>query len=206
MDAAEWDERYAASELVWSATPNQWVVQIAGALTPGRALDLAAGEGRNAIWLVEQGWEVTAVDFSAIAAERARELAQARLGEAAARLTVVVGDATQPQGDGFDLVLFSYLHLPAAQWQQALAAAVGACTPGGRVVIIGHARRNLTEGVGGPQDPQILYDPEQVIALLDGLLADLAVDVERADIEQREVTTDAGERIALDTVVVARRR
>lgn len=203
MDAATWDERYAASELVWSATPNQWVVEIARGLTPGRALDLAAGEGRNAIWLVEQGWEVTAVDFSAVAAERARELARARLGENAARLTVVVGDATQPQGDGFELVLFSYLHLPADQWRQALAAAVGACTPGGRVVVIGHARRNLTEGVGGPQDPEILYDPEQVTALLDGLPADLTVEVERAEIVQREVT---GTGTALDTVVVARRR
>lgn len=205
MDAATWDERYAASELVWSTTPNQWVVDIVRDLTPGRALDLAAGEGRNAIWLVEQGWDVTAVDFSAVAVDRARELARARLGEAAARLTTVVGDATQSQGDGFDLVLFSYLHLPDDQWRQALAAAVGSCTPGGRVVVIGHARRNLTEGVGGPQDPDILYDPEQVTALLEGLPGDLAVRIERADVGHRVVATDDGTRAALDTVVVARR-
>lgn len=206
MNAEEWDERYAASELVWSATPNQWVVEIARELTPGRALDLAAGEGRNAIWLVEQGWEVTAVDFSAVAADRARALAQARLGEAAARLTVVVGDATQSQGNGFDLVLFSYLHLPEDQWRQALARAVESCTPGGRVVVIGHARRNLTDGVGGPQDPEILYDPEQVTTLLQGLPAHLGIEVERAEIGRREVATDAEARVALDTVVVARRR
>lgn len=115
----------------------------------------------------------------------------------------MVGDATQPQGDGFDLVLFSYLHLPEDQWRQALAAAVGSCTPGGRVVVIGHARRNLTEGVGGPQDPEILYDPEQVTALLDHLPVDLTVELERAEIVQREVT---GNGTALDTVVVARRR
>lgn len=205
MDAATWDERYAASELVWSTTPNEWVVEVARDLTPGRALDLAAGEGRNAIWLVEQGWEVTAVDFSAVAAERARELARARLGEAAARLTVVVGDATQSQGHGFDLVLFSYLHLPADQLRQALTAGVGSCTPGGRVVVIGHARRNLTEGVGGPQDPDILYDPEQVTAMLEGLPGDLAVRVERADVGHRVAATDEGTRVALDTVVVAGR-
>lgn len=201
MDAAEWDERYAANELVWSAGPNQWVVELVAGLAPGRALDLAAGEGRNAIWLVEQGWDVTAVDFSAVAVERARELARDRLGDRADQFTAVVGDATESQGSGFDVVLFCYLHLPADQWRRALAAAVESCTPGGRVVVIGHARRNLTEGIGGPQDAAILYDPEDVTAML----ADLPVELESAELLRRRVATDEGTREALDAVVVARR-
>ena len=205
MESAAWDARYAGSELVWSAEPNQWVVEICAGLEPGRALDLAAGEGRNAIWLVENGWDVTAVDFSAVAVERMQQLAEQALGNRA-MLTPVVGDARESQGSDMDLVLFCYLHLPEADWAKALESAVGSCTPGGRVVVIGHARRNLTEGVGGPQNPAILYDPEHVTALLEALPEGVAVEVERAEIARRPVTGDSGVREALDTIVIARRR
>ncbi len=70
MDSRAWDERYAASELVWSSTPNQFVAAEVADLTPGRALDLAAGEGRNALWLAERGWQVTAVDFSLVGLDK----------------------------------------------------------------------------------------------------------------------------------------
>ena len=76
MDAAGWDERYAASELVWSAEPNRFVAEVCADLAPGRALDLAAGEGRNAIWLAQRGWDVTATDFSAVGLDKGRRLAQ----------------------------------------------------------------------------------------------------------------------------------
>ncbi|HHV21105.1 MAG TPA: class I SAM-dependent methyltransferase [Propionibacterium sp.] len=201
MNSASWNERYAANDLVWSLEANRWVVEVASDLEPGRALDLAAGEGRNAIWLVEQGWEAKAVDFSEVAIERAKALAEARLGERMPAFSATVGDATESQGAGFDLVLFSYLHLPKDEWRKALAAGVESCTQGGRVLVIGHARRNLTEGIGGPQNPAILYDPEHVTALLEGL----PVEVERAELGRREVQTDDGPRVALDTVVVARR-
>ena len=56
MEAADWDARYAATDLVWSAAPNVWVEELVSGMPPGRALDIAAGEGRNALWLVEQGW------------------------------------------------------------------------------------------------------------------------------------------------------
>ncbi|MFG3603067.1 methyltransferase domain-containing protein [Micromonospora chersina] len=76
MDSSAWDTRYASTPgLVWSAEPNRFVVESVTGLTPGAALDLAAGEGRNAVWLAEQGWRVTAVDFSPVAVARGRELA-----------------------------------------------------------------------------------------------------------------------------------
>ena len=79
MDSSGWDARYgAAPELVWTAEPNRFVVEELAGLRPGRALDLAAGEGRNAVWLAERGWEVTAVDFSAVAATRGQQLARER--------------------------------------------------------------------------------------------------------------------------------
>ena len=72
VDAKAWDERYAAHDLVWSVEPNRFVAEIIGPLTPGHAVDLAAGEGRNAIWMVEQGWTVVASDYSPVAVDRMR--------------------------------------------------------------------------------------------------------------------------------------
>ena len=216
MDAKDWDARYAANELVWSRGPNQFVEEVAGALAPGLALDVAAGEGRNAIWLAEQGWDVLAADFSPVAVDRARRLAAERLGDAASAtgaFTAVVADATQGAPGGpatYDLVLFSYLQLPGDDWCCALAAGIEATAPGGRVLVIAHAKRNLTEGYGGPQDPAVLHDPEDVTALAARLAAEdperYATDVESADLRTRTVPTDDGERTALDTVVVLRRR
>lgn len=204
MDAKDWDERYAAHDLVWSAEPNRFVAEIIGPLTPGRAVDLAAGEGRNAIWMVEQGWTVVASDYSSVAVDRMRSLAADRLGDDASRLTPLVADATQPAPGGpgaYDLALLCYLQLPADEWRQALRAAVEAVRPGGRVVVIGHAGRNLAEGWGGPSERAVLYDPDEVLDRADGL----PVTALQSGIRERPVETDDGKRIALDTVVVLQR-
>ena len=76
MDAAGWDARYAGSDLVWGNGPNRFVERELADLPPGRALDIACGEGRNAIWLAHRGWRATGVDFSSVAVERARRLAK----------------------------------------------------------------------------------------------------------------------------------
>ena len=96
MDAAGWDARYAGADLVWSAGPNVWVRELCTPMPPGRALDVAAGEGRNALWLVEQGWTVVAADFSAVGVERMNEIADRRLTQRRSAFTAVVADATQP--------------------------------------------------------------------------------------------------------------
>ncbi len=204
MDSSDWDARYAASGLVWSSTPNQWVTDVLTDLPPGRAVDIAAGEGRNAIWLAEQGWTVLATDFSSVAVERLRTLAEGRLGDAAGRLSAVVADATRPvpgEQTAYDLVLFSYLQLEHESWTAALASGVAAARPGGLVVVIAHAESNLDGGWGGPQDPRVLHDPEDVVAQVAGL----PVTVEVAELRTRVVQTEDGPREAQDTVVVLRR-
>ncbi len=204
MDASDWDARYAATDLVWSSTPNQWVAELLGDLPPGRAVDIAAGEGRNAIWLAEQGWSVLATDFSPVAVERIRDIASTRLGGIVGRLTAAVADATDPvPGDlaGYDVVLFSYLQLPAPAWTEALRHGIEAAAPGGRVVVIAHAASNLAAGWGGPQDPRVLHDPDDVVAQVAGM----PVTVESAELRRRAVDTAEGPRQALDTVVVLRR-
>lgn len=205
MDPSHWDERYAASDLVWSATPNVWVTEIVSGMPPGRALDIGAGEGRNAFWLCEQGWEVVAADFSPVGVERMRELAGERFGD---RFRAVVADATQPAPggpDAYDLVLLSYIHLPAEAWRETLAHAVAAARPGGQVLVIQHALRNLVEGIGGPQDPTILHDPDALLATAEGL----SVTIEQSRFGTREVAaTEPGEapRTAYDTIVLLRKQ
>jgi SAM-dependent methyltransferase len=170
MDRQDWDARYRAAELLWGAEPNRRLVRECADLPPGRALDLAAGEGRNAIWLAGRGWRVTALDFSAVALERGRALAAAGPPGAADRITWTVADArtAEPVPGGYDLVLVAYLHLPAAGRRAALRHAADGLAPGGTLLVIGHDSTNLTEGVGGPQDPAVLFAPDDVLADLAG--------------------------------------
>jgi 2-polyprenyl-3-methyl-5-hydroxy-6-metoxy-1,4-benzoquinol methylase len=78
MDSEKWNRRYLEKDLLWSAEPNRFLVDEVANLPPGRALDLGAGEGRNAIWLAERGWRVTAVEFADAAVERGRCIAAER--------------------------------------------------------------------------------------------------------------------------------
>ncbi|MFC4147896.1 methyltransferase domain-containing protein [Micromonospora mangrovi] len=199
MDSHEWDTRYAnAPGLVWSAEANRFVVESVTGLTPGAALDLAAGEGRNAVWLAEQGWRVNAVDFSPVAVERGRELAARRGVTVEWRVADVT--AYRPVPGSYDLVLLSYLHLPAADLAGVLTSVRRALRPGGTVVVVGHDLANLEGGIGGPQDPAVLLTPETVVDGLAGL------HIRRAETARRPVTAADGRTVdALDTVVVASR-
>lgn len=203
MDSTQWDARYEASDLVWAPTPNIWVEQIAGGLPAGRVIDLAAGEGRNAIWLAERGWSATAVDFSAVAIERARGLALARLEDEVDRITFAVGDLlrVRPERRAYDLVLLVYLHVaPEDRWL-IMRSAAEYVAPNGLLLVVGHHRDNLESGVGGPQDPEILYTEHDLADDLDGT----GLVVERAERLMREVGDGSSKRAAIDVVLVARR-
>ena len=198
MDRDAWDERYAGDEFVWSVEPNRFLVAEVGALPPGRALDLACGEGRNAIWLAERGWDVTGVDFSEVGLEKARRLANAR------GVTVAWerADATEyaPAPESFDLVIVMYLHLPEASRRVVFRSAAMAVAAEGTLLVVGHDITNPREGFGGPSDAAVLYGPEDVVADLNGLES---VKAERV---HRSVPTDDGEKIAIDVLVRATRQ
>lgn len=198
MDAETWNQRYADAELVWSAGPNLFVEQLCRDLTPGRSIDLAAGEGRNAIWLAEQGWDSTAVDYSDVAIDKARQIAERRC----VTITTEVADLGEyvPTPAGYDLVLVAYLQIPGDQMDPILRKAAAAVAPGGTFLLVCHDRENLEHGYGGPQHPDVLTSPDQVVAALGDDLV-----VERSEVAERHVQTADGERVALDTLVLARR-
>ncbi|HEU5042900.1 MAG TPA: class I SAM-dependent methyltransferase [Nocardioidaceae bacterium] len=170
MDARAWDERYAASELVWSARPNQFVATELADLVPGRALDLASGEGRNALWLAARGWEVTAVDFSLVGLDKGRSLQTRHPRDRDLNVDWVHADVLEyiPSPASYDLVLLAYLQLVPEQRRVAVHAAFSALRVGGTFFLVAHDSTNLTEGTGGPQDPSVLLTAEDVLADLDG--------------------------------------
>jgi len=202
MDAVTWDARYTGSGLVWGAAPNLFVVAEFQGSPPGRALDIACGEGRNAIWLATRGWQATGIDFSPVGLDRAAELA-ADAG-VADRVDFVVGDVVAgplPPGP-FDAVIVAYLQLPAPQRRAALRRAAQVVAPGGTLLVVGHDTTNLADGAGGPQDPAVLFTPEEVQADLADL-PDLIA--EKAGRVRRPMATSDGERVAVDALVRVRR-
>ncbi|MEU5988081.1 class I SAM-dependent methyltransferase [Spirillospora sp. NPDC047418] len=203
MDSSGWDRRYAGGELVWSAGPNRWVEEVAAGLPPGRALDLAAGEGRNALWLAERGWTVTAVDFSAVGLARARSLAEHRLGEHAGRLRLVEADLREhtPARHSADLVIVAYLQVGEQVRRPALRAAADAVAPGGLLLVVAHDSDNLAHGTGGPQDPAVLYTARDAASDIDGS----GLRILRSEPRTREVATGEGPRTAIDAFLLARR-
>lgn len=205
MDAAAWNARYDTAELVWSGEPNQFLPPEVEGLAPGRALDLACGEGRNAIWLASQGWDVTGVDFSSTGIAKAERLA----AEHGVTATWVVADATswEPPTGAFDLVAVFYLQLPAAERRAATLVGLRALAPGGTFLLVAHDLLNLTEGHGGPQDPSVLTTAEGVLDDLAAGSLELGLELvtERAERVDRVVRVDDREATAIDTLVRARR-
>jgi len=191
----DWDARYAAVENLWAAKPNRFLVAEVGDLEPGRALDLACGEGQNAIWLGTLGWRVTGVDYSEVAIAKAR----ARAERDGVDVDFVCADLVtyEPDARAFDLVLVLYLHIPSAQRAAIHANAAAGVGPGGTFLLLGHDLTNLTDGVGGPSDPDILYTADEIATELIGL------EIEKATVVLRDVVGQ--ERDAIDTIVRARR-
>jgi SAM-dependent methyltransferase len=217
-DAAYWDQRYAASggdkhEHRLSGGPDPTLVEVVSELRPGRALDFAAGRGRHALWLAAHGWQVTAVDFSQVAIDEGRAVELSRNGatlrqprrevaplghaepDGATPIEWVVADATSwepaPGQDRYDLIVCAFFHLDddvfprVRQW----------LSPGGHLLVLGHALRNLTDGVGGPTDPTYLHTEDRLRTAATGLAIERLAEVTRP--------TDAGPQI--DLVLLARK-
>jgi SAM-dependent methyltransferase len=191
----DWNRRYSQPDLLWSATPNRFLVSEVAGLAPGRALDLACGEGRNALWLAELGWSATGVDYSEVAIAKARVRAE-REGVSVHFVCADLVDY-MPEPRAYDLVLVLYLHISSVERRPVLERAAAAVAPGGLFVFVGHDLTNLTDGVGGPSDPDLLCTPDDIAAELPGLV------IEKAERVLRDV--DGEDRPAIDALVRARR-
>lgn len=163
MDAQHWDEMYRSRDQIFSGNPNPVLVTEITDLPPGRALDVGCGEGADAVWLAQRGWQVTAVDISEIALHRAATAAtgiNGRVTWARADLTT-----TPPPADAFDLVSIHYFPLRRRPGHTALHGLLNAVGPGGTLLFATHARADLT--AREDFDPADYYQPDDIAQLLD---------------------------------------
>ena len=206
-----WEHRYAESQQVWSGRVNQVMAEVAGGLTAGRALDLGCGEGGDSLWLAQQGWDVTGVDISTTAIDRARTAAAAA-GIPAERLHLVAADlGTWHPETEFDLVSACFLQSPVTlDRSQILRSAAANIANGGHLLVVSHAApppwaSGLSghEGHGGHEHATFLTPQEEVAAL--GLPE---ADWEPVIVETRRRTATGpdGKPAVLDDAVVLLRR
>jgi SAM-dependent methyltransferase len=164
-----WDQRYSSADRLWSGNPNQRLVEQVWGLRPRTALDLGCGEGADAIWLAARGWQVTGLDVSTVALERAAVQAAQAGPEIADRLTWQQADMLtwEPAPRQFDLVSAQFIHLPEEARRalhRRLAAAVRA---GGSLLIVGHHWLDLETTIGRPNLPGFFFTAEEVAATLE---------------------------------------
>ncbi|MFM9588134.1 class I SAM-dependent methyltransferase [Streptomyces scabiei] len=162
---AEWDSRYADRTQLWSGQPNGALVAETAGLTPGRVLDVGCGEGADAVWLARGGWDVTALEVSGVALERAAGHAR-DAGLAVRWVHAELAGAALPPGS-FDLVSAQYpalLRTPDAAAERALLAAVA---PGGVLLLVHHAGMETRQADESGFDPADYVWPSMVAELLD---------------------------------------
>ncbi|MGE5696842.1 MAG: class I SAM-dependent methyltransferase [Candidatus Sericytochromatia bacterium] len=197
-----WEEHYGERERVWSGRVNLRLAEVAEALAPGRALDLGCGEGADAVWLADHGWQVTAVDISQTALDRAAVEAKGR--GVADRIDFQRQDLTERFPDGmFDLVSAAFLHSTVPMDRaKLLRRAAGAVAPGGTLLIVDHA-------AAPPWASKIHHhefpSADEVLASLN--LEPAQWDRVRVEVVERETVGPDGQHAVLtDNVMVLRRR
>jgi SAM-dependent methyltransferase len=168
MTSAFWNERYSKPELVYGAGPNGFLAAQAGRLPRrGRALDIGAGEGRNALFLASLGLDVLAVDQSDVGMRKTQELAKERGLSLATRAVDLSDFAAEP--GSFDVVTSIFVHLPAELRGRVHAGVRSWLRPRGVYVLEAYAPDQVSRGTGGPKDPALLAPLETILAELDGL-------------------------------------
>ena len=156
MDNTAWVKKYDTADYVYTKDVNQFVVEFCEDLPAGLAIDVAGGEGRNAVWLAKHGWTVEVIDFAPNALAKAAQLASDN--QVSDRIVTTEASALdfESQLGSADLVVMAYLHIYSHQFAQAFSHAVTVLKPGGHLMGVWHALENLEHNSHGPQNPDTL--------------------------------------------------
>jgi SAM-dependent methyltransferase len=202
-DEHSFEERYRATDALWSGRPNTQLVAEAADLPPGTALDVGCGEGADAVWLAERGWQVTAVDFARTALERGRAHAETLAPEIAGRILWVHADVTaELPGERFDLVSAQFMHLPPEPRRRLFVRLAAAVAPGGTLLVVGHDFSDVAAGAQRPPEPERFFTAGEVAESLDD-----GWDVVVAEARPRPAAVHEGHDITVhDAVLRARKR
>ena len=165
--SAFWDEKYAGAAYRYGTNPNAFLTEQAALVAAGsHVMAVGDGEGRNGVWLAEQGHRVVSVDASPRALQKAAKLALDR----GVGLTTICADLTAwswPKAH-YDASVAIFLHVPSRQRPALHRAMLESVLPGGLVILEAFARGQLAWGTGGPIDPDLLYDAASLRADFEG--------------------------------------
>ena len=195
-----WNERYAATDSVWSITPNAFVVEYLSELPAGRMIDLAGGEGRNALWFASRGWQAENADISSVAIEKF--VARAGSEGLADRCVGTAIDVAEPATfilAPADLGVIAYLQIPAEALAQRIRDLVAGLRPGATLFGVWHARENLEGGFGGPQRADVLPTFDELLAIA----TELGLTVLECGLRDRFVEVDGETKRAIDVILHA---
>ena len=162
----DWDERYSSAEQMWSGNPNSTLVALVENLEPGSVLDVGCGEGADAIWLADRGWQVTAIDVSRVAIDRGKAHAQKAGVDVEWRHCGLLEANVPPQG--FTLVSAQYPALLRSESHDAERALLSAVAPGGHLLFVHHADIDVELALSHGCNPDDYVSPADVVALLHG--------------------------------------
>ena len=202
FESSAWDERYAATDRIWSGRVNPVLATEAASLEPGRALDVGSGEGADAVWLAARGWEVVGLEFSAVARERAAlHAAEAGVADRTSWRDADVR-TWQPGDEQWDLVTSHYFHQPDQLLPDVVRRLADAVAPGGTLLVVGHHPADLATGVRHGAAGWLLTAAELVPALDQQVF-----EVEVVEARRRTGSRPEGGTVDLtDAVLRARRR
>jgi 2-polyprenyl-3-methyl-5-hydroxy-6-metoxy-1,4-benzoquinol methylase len=200
FEPSGWEERYSIEEQVWSGDPNPQLVAEASGLLPGTALDVGCGEGGDVIWLARQGWRVTGADFSAKGLARAARHAEEAGVADRIEWRQVDARTFAAEGQAYDLVTTHYLHPPDGGMVEVTKRLAAAVTPGGHLLVVGHAPSEIFAHLGASQRRAMFLAEDLLPGLAEGF--DVLVVEQRPRTLQRDgVTVDVP-----DSTLLARRR
>ena len=197
-DTVDWDARYAASEQLWSGSPNPALVDAAASRTPGSAVDIGCGEGADAVWLATHGWGVTALDVSRVALDRAERHAS----EAGVTVQWIHAGLLEAglAVAAFDLVSAQYPVLEKTPDAVAERTLMDAVAPGGILAIVHHADFHVNDPEHHGANPADYVGPWDIVPLLDD---DWTIEVNEN--RPRTLTAGAGAHHTEDVILIARR-
>lgn len=195
-----WNERYASSDSVWSITPNAFVVEYLSELPVGRMIDLAGGEGRNALWFASRGWHAENADISSVAIDKfeARAVEEGFADRCVGTVIDLAKPATFTLAPA-DLGVIAYLQIPNEALAQSIRHLVAALRLGATFFGVWHARENLEGGFGGPQRADVLPTIDELLAMAENC----GLTVLECGLRDRFVEVDGETKRAIDVVLHA---
>ena len=173
-----WDDRYSASDYFYGKEPNDFLRKQIGRIpSGGKVLCLAEGEGRNAVYLAQEGFQVTAVDGSHVGLQKLEALAK----EVGVSVTTICGDLAEftIEPEAWDAIIAIWCHLPSTLRRKVHAASVQGLRKGGAFLLEAYRPEQLKYGTGGPKDPDFLMNLDLLRPELSGLNFEVASEIDR---------------------------